>query len=278
MLLQNRHKTDTKLTNICLFRVFVVNFGMKKIVSLLVVLFFSLTVFGKAPFIINIPVKDELTQHQIDVRFYAFANIDGEYHQIRKNISSRGVAHLYLDSIPEAGTVKVQLVVFDEELAEDGVHVKITDSPLYEEEWVDIIVPRGAKSGYEMPTVFMKRKRSKRLNEVTVTASKIMFYHRGDTLVYNADAFVLAEGSLLDDLLKQMPGVELKPNGQIFARGRYVDKLLLNGKDLFHNRQLMLENIAAYTIKEVTLYDKRGRESELLGRDAGDSSYVMMFD
>lgn len=35
------------------------------------------------------------------------------------------------------------------------------------------------------------------LNEVTVTATKVKFYHKGDTLVYNADAFQLSEGSML---------------------------------------------------------------------------------
>lgn len=61
-------------------------------------------------------------------------------------------------------------------------------------------------------------------------ASKVKFYNRGDTLVYNADAFNLAEGSMLDALIQQLPDVELKDNGNIYVNGKYVEELLLNGK------------------------------------------------
>lgn len=47
------------------------------------------------------------------------------------------------------------------------------------------------------------------LNGVTVKATKVKFYQKGDTLVYDADAFQTAEGSMLDALIKQLPGVDL---------------------------------------------------------------------
>lgn len=40
------------------------------------------------------------------------------------------------------------------------------------------------------------------LGEVTVRATRIKFFHKGDTLVYNADAFNLPEGSMLDELIR----------------------------------------------------------------------------
>lgn len=89
------------------------------------------------------------------------------------------------------------------------------------------------------------------LKEVTVQASKVKFYHRGDTIVYNADAFVVADGSMLDDIIRQLPGVELKENGQILVNGQFVESLLLDGKDFFKGKQeLMLKNLAAYTVKK----------------------------
>lgn len=107
-------------------------------------------------------------------------------------------------------------------------------------------------------------------------ASKVKFYNRGDTLVYNADAFNLAEGSMLDALIQQLPDVELKDNGNIYVNGKYVEELLLNGKHFFdNNKQLMLQNLASYTVKNIEVYDKLGRASELAGADLGDSQYVM---
>jgi hypothetical protein len=53
-------------------------------------------------------------------------------------------------------------------------------------------------------------KRSARLlDEVVVTATKIKMVVDKDTIIYNADAFQLSEGSMLDNLVKQLPGVEL---------------------------------------------------------------------
>ena len=70
----------------------------------------------------------------------------------------------------------------------------------------------------------------KMLQEVNVVGSKVKFYHKGDTVVYNADAFVLAEGSMLDALVRQMPGVEIKKDGRIYHNGQFVENLLLNGR------------------------------------------------
>ncbi len=126
-------------------------------------------------------------------------------------------------------------------------------------------------------TVYFSKWKPKELETVTVTASKIMFYHKGDTLMYNADAFMLAEGSMLDALLEQLPGVEIRNNGVIYAQGRRIDNLLLNGKDLFNgNNELMLENLPAYTVKDIRVYQKTGHLSDLMGEKmAGDSRRVM---
>ncbi|MCM1076697.1 MAG: hypothetical protein NC411_04980 [Bacteroides sp.] len=70
---------------------------------------------------------------------------------------------------------------------------------------------------------------------MTVTASKIKFYNKGDTIVYNADAFQLAEGSMLDALIAQLPGVELNDQGQIKVNGQFVESLLLNGREDFND-------------------------------------------
>lgn len=117
----------------------------------------------------------------------------------------------------------------------------------------------------DMPVVLMSRAPHK-LGEVTVTATKIKFYNRGDTVVYNADAFQLAEGSMLDGLIAQMPGAELSDDGQIKVNGQFVESLLLDGKKFFDgNNQLMLENIAAYTVKNIEVYEGEDKMAQALG-------------
>lgn len=127
----------------------------------------------------------------------------------------------------------------------------------------------------ELPLVLLERAPHK-LKDVTVTASKIKFYNKGDTVVFNADAFQLAEGSMLDGLISQLPGVELNDDGQIKVNGEYVESLLLDGKEFFDgNNQLMLENIAAYTVKNVEVYKGQNKKEKWTGDESGPKHLTM---
>ena len=123
------------------------------------------------------------------------------------------------------------------------------------------------ESTREIPVIYLK-KAAIQLDEVTVTATKVKFYNKGDTIVYDASAFQLAEGSMLDALIAQLPGVELYDDGQIKVNGQFVESLLLDGKKFFDgNNNLMLDNIAAYTVKNIQVYEGVSQEDKFAGRD-----------
>lgn len=116
----------------------------------------------------------------------------------------------------------------------------------------------------------------RQLGEATVTATKIKFYTKGDTLVYNASAFQLQEGSMLDALVGQLPGVELKPDGRIMVNGKFVESLLLNGRDFFKgDNTVLLDNLPAYMVQQVQVYNKESEESRLAGQKVDDGQLVM---
>ena len=97
------------------------------------------------------------------------------------------------------------------------------------------------------------------LGAATVTATRVKFYTKKDIVVFNADAFEMAEGSMLDALIKQLPGVELRDNGQIYVNGRFVESLLLNGENFFDkDRNVMLENLPSYMVNNVKVYERLG--------------------
>lgn len=137
-------------------------------------------------------------------------------------------------------------------------------------------------SSFEMPRMLMKKKREddiwreSSLDGVVVTGTKVKIAYRGDTIVYNASAFNLPEGSMLDGLIRQMPGAELKDNGDIYINGKKIDYLTLNGKDFFKGQnKVMLENLPYFTVKDIKVYNKSTKQSEMIGHDVEKKDYVM---
>lgn len=114
------------------------------------------------------------------------------------------------------------------------------------------------------------------LKGVTVVASKVKMVMRGDTIVYNANAFNLAEGNMLDALIARLPGAKLEKDGRIYVNGRFIQSLLVNGQEFFAgNPKLALENLPAYTVNKIKVYNKAGIKSRLMERNMGDNTYVM---
>lgn len=96
---------------------------------------------------------------------------------------------------------------------------------------------------------------TRHLDEVTVVATKVKMVMSGDTVVFNADAFDLADGSMLDALIKRLPGAELRSNGEIYVNGHKMTSLLVNGDDFFKgNPRVALDNLPAYTVNTVKVY------------------------
>ena len=126
------------------------------------------------------------------------------------------------------------------------------------------------------PITMKRAPREVKLDEAVVKATKVKFYLRGDTVVYNADAFQLEEGSMLDALISQLPGAELKDDGRILVNGKQVESLLLNGEDFFRkDRSVMLENLPTYMVKDIRVYDKMSGLGKLMGKNLGDEMLVM---
>lgn len=146
----------------------------------------------------------------------------------------------------------------------------------YEPQLFNVELP---SNGYiSLGTVRMRYpRRERRLEEVTVTASRIKMVMRGDTLEYDATAFQLQEGSMLDGLIASLPGATLDNDGRITVNGRFVSELLINGRKFFSgDPQVALRNLPAYTVKNVQVYQKEPEHLKgIKGRDRSDDPLVM---
>ncbi|QUB52523.1 outer membrane beta-barrel protein [Prevotella nigrescens] len=136
---------------------------------------------------------------------------------------------------------------------------------------------RGTREDYiKVKEIRMTKIVEHELKEVTVVASKVKMVMKGDTIVYNANAFNLAEGNMLDALIARLPGAKLEKDGRIYVNGRFIQSLLVNGQEFFAgNPKLALENLPAYTVNNIKVYNKAGTKSRLMQRNMGDNTYVM---
>lgn len=131
-------------------------------------------------------------------------------------------------------------------------------------------------SDVRLPPIRLNKIHEKTLPEVKVAATKVKMFIDGDTIVYNADAFNLADGSMLDGLIRMLPGVRLEGNGLITVNGRPVESLYINGRDFFNgNPKAALESLPAYTVKKIKVYTQEGSLSRLMGKNMGDSLLTM---
>ena len=146
----------------------------------------------------------------------------------------------------------------------------------YEVAWQKVSVTNTEEKELTVPLIKMRKARHVTLDDVVVTATKVKMFYRGDTLIYDATAFNMPDGSMLDDLIRQMPGVTMNDGGEIFVNGKKVDELLLNSRSFFGgNKQILLENLPYYTVKHIKVYNKKDKRDEVLGRDDGPKLYVM---
>ena len=170
-------------------------------------------------------------------------------------------------------------------LREPGRYIIKVEHPNYETTYVPYEVKHIGRRVREIegPPVYMKKAAKAHhheggeLDEVVVKATKVKMVWRGDTLVYNADAFNVPEGSMLDGLIKQLPGVELTEEGEIFVNGKKVDNLTLNGADFFKGKnKVMLDNLPYYTVKNVEVYKKQTDWQKFVGNNDEDKKEYTM--
>ncbi len=122
----------------------------------------------------------------------------------------------------------------------------------------------------------LRKVRQVNLHEVTVTATKVKMYYRGDTIVYDATAFKLPDGSMLDDLIHQMPGVTIDEYGQIFVNGRKIDELQLGSRSFMRgNSKVLMENLPYYTVKDIKVYDQDTDLNRALNAQVEKKKFVM---
>ncbi|MBS1528956.1 MAG: outer membrane beta-barrel protein [Bacteroidetes bacterium] len=113
------------------------------------------------------------------------------------------------------------------------------------------------------------------LSGVTITdvnAVKV----KEDTIEYNAAAYKVREGSMVEDAIKKMPGMDVDANGNITAQGKSVSKVRLNGKDYMAGDVTSLtRNLPADLVSNIQVIDDYGDQANITGIKTGDPQKVL---
>jgi hypothetical protein len=98
------------------------------------------------------------------------------------------------------------------------------------------------------------------LKQLVVKGHAKRFTMHGDTVVFNPQAFSLAEGARLEDLIKKLPGVTLT-DGQLQWMGKPV-RILMDGDQLFGDNTALLGRLPAEAVKDIKAYNKTDHKSD----------------
>lgn len=110
--------------------------------------------------------------------------------------------------------------------------------------------------------------RARLLKEIIVTQQAIRI--KGDTTEYLADSFRVRPNATVEDLLKELPGIQVDNSGRITAQGQSVQRILVDGDEFFSDDPtIATRNLRADAVQKVQVFDKKSERAELTGVDDG---------
>ena len=114
------------------------------------------------------------------------------------------------------------------------------------------------------------------LDEVVIKARAIPMRLMKDTVEYNANAYTVREGDNVEDLLKQLPGVEVDKDGNVTAAGKEMTKLRVNGKDFFTNNvKDFIARLPADIVEKLQVIDDYGDKANFNGVKTGEPQKML---
>lgn len=107
---------------------------------------------------------------------------------------------------------------------------------------------------------------AKSLDEVVVNVLPPIRMNK-DTLEYNTSFFKTRPNANVEELIKQLPGLQVNMDGTIYYQGKEVSKVKVNDKDFFaSDLRIATRNLDASLIKTIQVYRDKG-ESKINVQD-----------
>jgi hypothetical protein len=132
-----------------------------------------------------------------------------------------------------------------------------------------------ARLNYNAGTIFLESD-AIMLSEALVTAEAPPVTVKADTVEYNSSAYRVPEGSMLEELIKKLPGAEVSDDGKITINGKDVKRIMVDGKEFFSNDpQVSMKNLPVEMVEKIKAYDKKSDMARVTGIDDGNEETVL---
>ncbi|MCD8303645.1 MAG: outer membrane beta-barrel protein [Prevotellaceae bacterium] len=144
----------------------------------------------------------------------------------------------------------------------------------YKEQQFVVKLPK--KSGNFKVSDVMMKEDTQLMAEATVTGKLPEMVVVDDTVMYNADAFKLPDGALVEELIKKLPGIVVDDDGNYTWNGKSITQILVDGKEFFGtDMDIVLKNLPAEIVDKVKAYDKQSDMARITGIDDGEEKTVL---
>ncbi|MGE8423341.1 MAG: carboxypeptidase regulatory-like domain-containing protein, partial [Sphingobacterium siyangense] len=112
------------------------------------------------------------------------------------------------------------------------------------------------------------------LDEINISSSSIQV--KGDTLEFDTKKYVTQDFADADELVKQIPGVEIDDDGNVKAQGEPVNKIIIDGREFFStDPKVALKNLPADVIAKIQIIDDKTEQAKFSGFDDGKRMKVI---
>ncbi|HEY4831340.1 MAG TPA: carboxypeptidase-like regulatory domain-containing protein, partial [Waddliaceae bacterium] len=114
------------------------------------------------------------------------------------------------------------------------------------------------------------------LSLVEVTQNALKPHLKKDTLEYNTSSLKMNMNASVEEMLRRLPGLKIDAEGTITFNGKKIEKLLVNGEDLFgSDPTLVTRNFDANKIAKVQIFDKKSDQAAFTGIDDGSRTKTL---
>lgn len=116
------------------------------------------------------------------------------------------------------------------------------------------------------------------LKEVVANGVAAKVIVKEDTFIYNAAAYKTPEGSVIEELVKRLPGAQIDDSGKITINGKEVKKIKVDGKEFMTgDTQTALKNLPTAIVEKVKAYDEKSDLAKMTGVDDGEETTILDF-